>query len=475
MEQVVRELAEFGLTPFIKKYNLFACFHATQPLCILTYKQKKRSCAVTNACRGIVVELFLPHTIVSRGFTCFAATEAAVNVVRTTVKEDGSLVFLFHYAGCWLLSTMHDFADNGLPLPPTETPLLKTYTDLFQLALGEHTTLTDFGDSLDAQFYPEKVMTYCFELCSPYNRIVRFYPRPILFLLAAFRLYEEVMLPPTGVGWSSSHEIMEIKTSTEAVSYIKKWSTHDLLFEGLVIETSHGERRKLKNYFYLLCHALKYRGWIAATPKQLFPILNDPGLEIILLATLAELMAPSDVTEIVLRLTHYKELLQQNQPFPFRDVMFHPTHPAWGCTVFPTNFPMDRNDGLADSPDLCYCGGTMLLTRLRSDLLRYKICPCGARYAVLTYTSGTWLKVCDRPACLCTHEVHQDTGRSLGIPASPTCKMLRLIIHEHIARSPHSKAKLYTHIGQLLEKVNPHMASMGITNCLHVLQKVKFW
>eukprot|EP00662_Eupelagonemidae_sp_cell21_P009186 gene9186-50928_t len=84
----------------------------------------------------------------------------------------------------------------------------------------------------------------------------------------------------------------------------------------------------------------------------------------------------------------------------------------------------------------------MRLDRLKRDRVRYRACHCAARFAAHVYRAGKLLWVC--PGCDATHEAHQcdgqwddgnpphKMGQPLGVPASPACKTMRLLVHERL-------------------------------------------
>ena len=293
IETVLIELDRLGLENFINQYQLHVCFHTTDPICILNYIRVNKRCPITNLCRGLIVTTQRPYQIVSRGFDRFysqdqtqcvavatpsvavADAAEAMSIVRATIKEDGSLIFMFRYRNRWLLSTMHNFADDYLPYNET-----LRYDQLFRDIIGQD--LKDFGDSLYKQYREECPLTFCFEMCSNYNQVIRQYRPSRLYLLAAFgqnngtveiNIRRELPLPENVITLTV---VLNINTLLEARTIVKRLSLDDDTFEGLVVETSKGVRLKVKNPHYLIYHRFKYRGWIAANLALLGPlILNN--------------------------------------------------------------------------------------------------------------------------------------------------------------------------------------------------------
>jgi RNA ligase len=92
--------------------------------------------------------------------------------VIVSEKADGSLINVYFYQGSWMISTRGSFADGQIN---------DSQFTWAQLVLSRlNTKLLN------------KELTYTFELCSPYNKVVRIYPETSLFLLAVFRGWEEL-------------------------------------------------------------------------------------------------------------------------------------------------------------------------------------------------------------------------------------------------------------------------------------------
>lgn len=114
-----------------------------------------------------------------------------------------------------------------------------------------------------------------FELCSPYNKVVRNYDAPTLFLLAGFAKngYEchEVALDT----WAEALHVQRPKRySVSTIQQCIDWleSQDDPTFEGFVLRDRNGMRLKIKNTRYVALHHLKDNGNLF-NPKNMLPLV----------------------------------------------------------------------------------------------------------------------------------------------------------------------------------------------------------
>ncbi len=268
-----------------EQISLYTKKHNVEDLTIFTYGniRKWKQISSIDACRGLILDK--NFNVVSRGFDRFIPKfmdqTTLLLVKRATIKEDGSLMFMFKYNNKWMLSTMHDFADNNLPFANF------TYEQLFMQIINQ--PLDKFAESLINQFPVDtQIMTFCFEMCSLENKVIRKYTTPSLYLLTAFghenanveiKISKSIQLPP------HVHHVKEIAfpeafiTYEQAVNMVKKISADDFTFEGFVLEiiteTGIHQRIKIKNPYYLAQHILAYRGLPYVLPKLLVPLIVE--------------------------------------------------------------------------------------------------------------------------------------------------------------------------------------------------------
>ena len=253
-----------GLDHLVTQYDLKACYHPSLPLVILNYNRTaNKNSPYTNTCRGLILELDTWNPI-AQGMTRFFDIKPD-EIVPTSaeIKEDGTLIHMFNYQGSWLLATRHNFADDYV------NDRTLTYQQLFE-KISER-PVGELGLSLNPK------VTYCLEMCSKDNRIIRKYQPGVIYLLTCYQQgielsEKEVDTEAAKIGWKRPNRYL-VNTLEQCQLLLAEESLKDPLFEGLVIKDKEGRRYKKKNRFYLDIHKLKYRGWKVALPKLVVPLL----------------------------------------------------------------------------------------------------------------------------------------------------------------------------------------------------------
>lgn len=233
--------------------------HPNLPLVCLKYSQinSPKTYTVVRECRGLVLEKETWKVVAKPFNRFFNVGELSEefeqfdwNNFETTEKVDGSLIILYHYNDDWHANTSGSFGLNTLP----NTNI--TWRDLF----WSTTTLNK------SKLVPS--FTYCFELCTPYNVVVKHYQEPTTFLLGVIdtgiyrgrqlnsEFYECAVdetakrlgcKRPKRWKCSSKESVTRLMTSLERDN-----ETH----EGVVIVDSTGLRFKWKTEDYLTKHRL---------------------------------------------------------------------------------------------------------------------------------------------------------------------------------------------------------------------------
>jgi hypothetical protein len=186
-------------------------------------------------------------------------------------KEDGSLMLVYHHDGRWRANTRGTFGEDRVPFQEF------TWQELAARALGLG-SLQDLSGRLDES------LCYVCELCSPFNRVVRRYPEPALFLLTAFRGKDE--LPPAEVdalaeGLFRRPERHHFTGIDGVRDFLKDRASADPTFEGVVIRDRHGSRWKVKSATYLGLHRMSGEAVNPYAPKNLLPfVLAGEGDEL---------------------------------------------------------------------------------------------------------------------------------------------------------------------------------------------------
>ncbi|KAJ4459020.1 putative RNA ligase [Paratrimastix pyriformis] len=222
----------------------------------------------------------------------------------TETKEDGTLVMLFQYEGHWVLSTRHNFGEDRCEGGGC------TYQQLFQRTCGGLSL-----DEIGARLQPG--VTYCIELCTMANLIVRPYPVGACYLLCGSDMtrpgfpempadFIDRMAAASGVFKRPQRH--PCASLAEVRAKLEELSRGEITFEGLVLRDAHGQRTKIKSARYLSVYWLRYRGWIRATPAAMVPfILAGEHRE--LLASLAHVRTPAEMAEYAARVDTYSRVL----------------------------------------------------------------------------------------------------------------------------------------------------------------------
>lgn len=243
--------------------------HPELPLVGMKYSQinSPKTHPIVRDCRGIVLEYGTWNVVAKPFRRFFNAGEDQENFERfdwsdftVTTKEDGSLILLYHYRGEWHVNTSGSFGLGECGFSG------KTWRDLFWETAKLDRTMLD------------EECTYIFELCTPYNRVIRSYPAPVAFLLSVFRTptleeasvsHADRIASVLGVPRPEHHHFGSMD---EITGYLREMETRDRTYEGVVVRDSRDERFKVKTQTYLALHHLVDNGNLY-NPKRLVPLI----------------------------------------------------------------------------------------------------------------------------------------------------------------------------------------------------------
>lgn len=249
--------------------------HPTEDLFGFKYNQidANRSCPIVRECRGIVLE-FPSWNLIAKGFNRFfnlgefPDEQAAFdwNNFLCTNKEDGSLILLYHWNGSWHVNTSGSFGLGQAGIHPSFS-----WQELFWDAMGGKDHYTD--GLLNSYF------TYIFELCTPYNKVVRAYKKPAVFLLSLFSGEDEADMFQTrneadrlGIPIPDTSVLTGPNGKESILSWLKVEESRDRTFEGFVLRDRNNYRIKVKTPSYLALHHIKDNGNILI-PKRLVALV----------------------------------------------------------------------------------------------------------------------------------------------------------------------------------------------------------
>lgn len=275
MLEVQKYLKEKTLEDLKAELAIKVTQHDTLPLIILNYDQieSPKTHKIVRECRALVLR-FDTFEVVARSFPRFfnwgeLQDEMKLfdfSSVSIQSKEDGSLALLYYFDGHWRVNTRGSFAQDAMQNQN------HTWEAAICKALNAN-TLDSVGRNLDVN------NTYVCEFCSPWNKIVRRYEQPCLYLLSAF-------VTQTGVELSKDEcnqfaqsanmlrpEVYNFCTIEDIQSFLQGQAEKDPTYEGVVIRDGNGLRYKIKSATYLGLHKLRGEGDNIFNPKHLLPFV----------------------------------------------------------------------------------------------------------------------------------------------------------------------------------------------------------
>lgn len=243
----------FDFAKLEAQLGIKATFHPADNRAILNYSQinSPKSNPIVRECRGLVLDK-TNADIVARAFPRFYNWGELEHEEKWFVwencfvnhKEDGSLILLYYHNDSWHMNTRGSFGTGEV------IQGVMTWQDLFKLAMPN---LEDFVKKEENRSF-----TWVFELCSQYNKVVRHYDKPQVFLLSAYQGVHE-LLPNVVDALASDNNlqrplIVQCRDIFDVTAYICKLERDDKTFEGVVIRDINNQRWKIKNPSYISLH-----------------------------------------------------------------------------------------------------------------------------------------------------------------------------------------------------------------------------
>lgn len=262
--------------------------HATLPLVGFTYHHldSPKTNDIVREARGIVLEKD-SWNLVAKSFNRFFNLGELEEEYRTFNwsnfdcynKADGSLMLLFYYNGMWHVKTRGSFGDAIVqnPLPHYSPSFSSLFWDILNAKLDSKNQLNAVNRIFDHN------CTYVFEMCSIYNKVVRLYQKPTLYLLTIVNNQTAQEYPHKITDeFAIKHGLDRVErfhcnSRNEIQSLIKEKENTDPTWEGVVICDNKWLRYKLKTSTYLSLHYLLGNGNLL-NPKRLIPfaLKEDP-------------------------------------------------------------------------------------------------------------------------------------------------------------------------------------------------------
>ncbi len=254
-------------------------FDPVDDLVILNYNQLEspKENPIVIECRGLILELG-SWDIISRSFDRFFNIGEAQNITSNfnwdnfscLDKEDGSLMVMWFYKGTWYTTTRGSFATQEC------YGTGRTWNDLFSQCLHKHES--SFSYESPGWWKYNLNFIYVFEFCSPYNKMIRRYLVPQLFLLTIFRKDNDTVVELSEhqldyeaekSGFATTNK-RQFKSLHEIKNFLQKKEEEDATFEGVVIRDNNNLRLKIKSRTYLSLHQICDNGQIVSR-KRIIP------------------------------------------------------------------------------------------------------------------------------------------------------------------------------------------------------------
>lgn len=262
------------------EYGINVAQHPTLPLVILNYDQieSQKTAKIVRECRALVLNS-VDWSLTARSFPRFfnwgeVADEMPLFNFGDFVvdsKEDGSLCVLYYHGGEWHGNTRGSFGLDNMQFMDF------SWREAFLKALG-----VSSWKALDGVLDPG--LTYICEFVSPWNKVVRAYSQPKMYLLTAFRGHHELTWDELDAltGPFIRPQRYHLRSIDEIMTFLTEQADKDKTFEGVVIRDNAGRRWKVKNPTYLALHKMRGEGDNLYNPKNLIPfVLAGEGDELL--------------------------------------------------------------------------------------------------------------------------------------------------------------------------------------------------
>lgn len=255
--------------------------HPELPLVILNYDQieSPKNHPIVKETRGLVLNKN-NWSLVARSFPRFfnwgevPEEMPLFDFSDFTVqsKEDGSLAIIYNFDGNWHFNTRGSFALD----------YMQYHSFSWREGMCKALKINDLSE-LNNKLNPE--LTYICEFVSPWNKIVRNYKDPQMFLLTAFCGFNE--LQPEEVDAVCCDifvrpQRFDFKSIDEIKCFLNDQQLVDPTFEGVIICDRNFRRWKIKNPGYLSLHKIRGEGDNLYHPRHLLSfILKNEGDELL--------------------------------------------------------------------------------------------------------------------------------------------------------------------------------------------------
>jgi RNA ligase len=266
MLHVQKELAEIGLDEVVRKYALRVNDYGHKVILKYTSYDSPKGDPVTEECRGLVLAKD-GWRVLSYPFRKFynhgEAFAQDIDWATATAEEklDGSMIQVYYdwHDGRWYAGTTG--TANGEA--DTEDPD-RDFNALFW------SVLTDFQRST---LVPG--LTYVFELCTPWNKVVVRHNESFVRLLMIRELKTLRELPTATVDDIAGHMMVARPKKygrADLSDFVRRASELPFDDEGFIVVDAHMRRLKIKSAAYVRAHRLNDNG-SSGSPKNMVEII----------------------------------------------------------------------------------------------------------------------------------------------------------------------------------------------------------
>lgn len=268
MLEVQKYIYENGLLSLEKDFAITLNFHEKDERVILNYNQLEspKLNEKVRDCRALTLNSWTGE-IIARSFRRFLnwseGTRDEMNRFNwdkcwTTEKCDGSLLLVYYWHGQWNVQTRNSYADglvNGCGY---------TWRQIAEMAIDL------------SKLEPVSGRTYNFELCTPYNQVVKIYKQPTAYLLTIFDgevewTHDAVENFAQDFGLTRPFSVF-CRDPFEVSYAVAREAERDKRSEGFVVRDCFNARYKFKSEEYLRLSHLSNNGNICNV-KHIVPIV----------------------------------------------------------------------------------------------------------------------------------------------------------------------------------------------------------
>ena len=266
--ETILKMKSIGIDAIVDTYKLRCKKYPEHNIAVLNYHQidSPKYDPITLECRGLVVD-YKNCQVLCKPFNRFFNVNEWEddifdydNIIRIEEKHDGSLVNVYYYNNQWHVATRGNAFAEGYAYN------IYTFRDLFHMAIG--CNVNDFMKDMNPG------ITYSFELCSKYNRVIRPYGDPIVYLIGGHITRTNDIIHPDDLD-KIARKLNVKRPESYYFESIKRIRDHFSVLEpteeGYVLIDKSLNRVKIKNPAYVDLHHLKNNGVL--TPKRISEIV----------------------------------------------------------------------------------------------------------------------------------------------------------------------------------------------------------